>query len=194
MTLLEALEAGVVVGVTNSLGVRRLIECGAAREIDTSVSSIRSLLDSLLPDDAMARESETQQAAWRVTRQQYDPGTIKLEFQRIAQSVLAPRIPTKPWTRSAMGNCAVLRPALKWARKRAHSGGQRPGPCLGSPDIPRRGWSEKWGSGQPQVVRPPGFEPGTCGLRVRCSAIELEARRCSVGEPSSESGRAAPSG
>jgi hypothetical protein len=24
-------------------------------------------------------------------------------------------------------------------------------------------------------VRPPGFEPGTCGLRVRCSAIELEA-------------------
>jgi hypothetical protein len=27
------------------------------------------------------------------------------------------------------------------------------------------------------LVRPPGFEPGTCGLRVRCSAIELEARR-----------------
>ena len=27
-----------------------------------------------------------------------------------------------------------------------------------------------------QVVRPPGFEPGTCGLRVRCSAVELEAR------------------
>ena len=26
------------------------------------------------------------------------------------------------------------------------------------------------------VVRPPGFEPGTCGLRVRCSAVELEAR------------------
>ncbi len=25
------------------------------------------------------------------------------------------------------------------------------------------------------VVRPPGFEPGTCGLRVRCSAVELEA-------------------
>ena len=27
------------------------------------------------------------------------------------------------------------------------------------------------------VVRPLGFEPRTCGLRVRCSAIELEARR-----------------
>jgi hypothetical protein len=26
-------------------------------------------------------------------------------------------------------------------------------------------------------VRPSGFEPETCGLRVRCSAIELEARR-----------------
>ena len=26
------------------------------------------------------------------------------------------------------------------------------------------------------LVRPPGFEPGTCGLRVRCSAVELEAR------------------
>ncbi len=25
------------------------------------------------------------------------------------------------------------------------------------------------------LVRPPGFEPGTCGLRVRCSAVELEA-------------------
>ena len=28
-----------------------------------------------------------------------------------------------------------------------------------------------------EVVRPLGFEPRTCGLRVRCSAIELEARR-----------------
>ena len=26
------------------------------------------------------------------------------------------------------------------------------------------------------VVRPLGFEPRTCGLRVRCSAIELEAQ------------------
>jgi hypothetical protein len=26
-------------------------------------------------------------------------------------------------------------------------------------------------------VRPLGFEPRTCGLRVRCSAIELEALR-----------------
>jgi len=32
------------------------------------------------------------------------------------------------------------------------------------------------------VVRPPGFEPGTCGLRVRCSAIELEARPGIVGD------------
>lgn len=28
------------------------------------------------------------------------------------------------------------------------------------------------------VVRPLGFEPRTCGLRVRCSAIELEAQLC----------------
>ena len=27
------------------------------------------------------------------------------------------------------------------------------------------------------VVRPSGFEPETCGLRVHCSAVELEARR-----------------
>ena len=26
-----------------------------------------------------------------------------------------------------------------------------------------------------QSVRPVGFEPTTCGLRVRCSAVELEA-------------------
>ena len=26
------------------------------------------------------------------------------------------------------------------------------------------------------LVRPLGFEPRTCGLRVRCSAVELEAR------------------
>src|SRR5437763_17000421 len=28
-----------------------------------------------------------------------------------------------------------------------------------------------------EVVRPLGFEPRTCGLRVRCSAVELEAHR-----------------
>jgi hypothetical protein len=28
----------------------------------------------------------------------------------------------------------------------------------------------------PFLVRPLGFEPRTCGLRVRCSAVELEAR------------------
>ena len=28
-----------------------------------------------------------------------------------------------------------------------------------------------------QLVRPLGFEPRTCGLRVRCSAVELEAHR-----------------
>jgi hypothetical protein len=27
------------------------------------------------------------------------------------------------------------------------------------------------------LVRPSGFEPETCGLRVRCSAVELEAQR-----------------
>ena len=27
-----------------------------------------------------------------------------------------------------------------------------------------------------RLVRPSGFEPETCGLRVRCSAVELEAR------------------
>jgi hypothetical protein len=26
------------------------------------------------------------------------------------------------------------------------------------------------------MVRPSGFEPETCGLRVRCSAVELEAQ------------------
>ncbi len=30
-----------------------------------------------------------------------------------------------------------------------------------------------------ELVRPLGFEPRTCGLRVRCSAIELEARSIS---------------
>ena len=29
----------------------------------------------------------------------------------------------------------------------------------------------------PVVVRPLGFEPRTCGLRVRCSAVELEAQQ-----------------
>ena len=33
-----------------------------------------------------------------------------------------------------------------------------------------------------QNVRPPGFEPGTCGLRVRCSAVELEAL-CDLDQP-----------
>jgi hypothetical protein len=28
-----------------------------------------------------------------------------------------------------------------------------------------------------KLVRPVGFEPTTCGLRVRCSAVELEAHR-----------------
>src|SRR5205085_3619918 len=31
-------------------------------------------------------------------------------------------------------------------------------------------------SGVARKVRPLGFEPRTCGLRVRCSAVELEAR------------------
>ena len=37
-----------------------------------------------------------------------------------------------------------------------------------------------------ELVRPPGFEPGTCGLRVRCSAVELEApndNRTAPGRP-----------
>ena len=48
------------------------------------------------------------------------------------------------------------------------------------PDVPALGPGgillspcQDWGS---QRVRPLGFEPRTCGLRVRCSAIELEAR------------------
>ena len=32
----------------------------------------------------------------------------------------------------------------------------------------------------PCLVRPLGFEPRTCGLRVRCSAVELEAQRRST--------------
>jgi hypothetical protein len=55
---------------------------------------------------------------------------------------------------------------------------QAGGPEVGAPEV-----------GGPVWVRPPGFEPGTCGLRVRCSAIELEARRRSVGDRSPESGR-----
>src|SRR5438309_2183106 len=34
-----------------------------------------------------------------------------------------------------------------------------------------------------QLVRPLGFEPRTCGLRVRCSAIELEAPRAHATQP-----------
>ena len=38
------------------------------------------------------------------------------------------------------------------------------------------------------LVRPLGLEPRTCGLRVRCSAIELEARMSSVVEISAFAG------
>src|ERR1700678_3475234 len=53
------------------------------------------------------------------------------------------------------------------------------------PDRPRSHWGGLWlrvaaleNCKQPLScgnVRPLGFEPRTCGLRVRCSAIELEA-------------------
>jgi hypothetical protein len=33
------------------------------------------------------------------------------------------------------------------------------------------------------LVRPSGFEPETCGLRVRCSAVELEAPWKSMTRP-----------
>ena len=33
-----------------------------------------------------------------------------------------------------------------------------------------------FGESASDLVRPLGFEPRTCGLRVRCSAVELEAR------------------
>ena len=33
------------------------------------------------------------------------------------------------------------------------------------------------------MVRPLGLEPRTCGLRVRCSAVELEARRTRLYRP-----------
>ena len=43
------------------------------------------------------------------------------------------------------------------------------------------------------LVRPLGFEPRTCGLRVRCSAVELEAHRPSRSEdPSSVEALACP--
>jgi hypothetical protein len=37
-------------------------------------------------------------------------------------------------------------------------------------------WAVKGLRGLGHPVRPLGFEPRTCGLRVRCSAVELEAR------------------
>ena len=46
-------------------------------------------------------------------------------------------------------------------------------PCKRSGETNRT----KVGRGKaPEKVRPGGFEPPTCGLRVRCSAIELEAQ------------------
>src|SRR5690606_22418763 len=39
------------------------------------------------------------------------------------------------------------------------------------------------------VVTPPGFEPGTCGLKVRCSAVELEGRAHAVRGQSYRAGR-----
>jgi hypothetical protein len=38
-------------------------------------------------------------------------------------------------------------------------------------------------------VRPLGFEPRTCGLRVRCSAVELEAHRTAETGPQQCRGR-----
>jgi hypothetical protein len=40
-------------------------------------------------------------------------------------------------------------------------------------------------------VRPLGFEPRTCGLRVRCSAVELEAHRSAEAGPQQCRGRKA---
>ncbi len=51
----------------------------------------------------------------------------------------------------------------------------------------RRRYAPSWSSGGDSkpvtrtfVVRPLGFEPRTCGLRVRCSAVELEAREATT--------------
>ena len=47
------------------------------------------------------------------------------------------------------------------------------------------------------LVRPLGFEPRTCGLRVRCSAVELEAHvvarlyGCALANPKSATQRRA---
>ena len=91
MTLLEALEAGVIVAATGSLGVEGLIKAGAVREIDASVASIRSLLESLMSEESRVRQLETQQSAWRSIRKQYDRSQIRLEFQKVALSVLSSR-------------------------------------------------------------------------------------------------------
>ena len=59
------------------------------------------------------------------------------------------------------------------ARRSAHRTRIHPSRCpanrSGSPRRPAQTLVER-------LVRPLGFEPRTCGLRVRCSAIELEAR------------------
>ena len=49
----------------------------------------------------------------------------------------------------------------------------RPGRARSGRDFPA---GSSTSTAKPPVVRPLGFEPRTCGLRVRCSAVELEAR------------------
>ena len=99
----------------------------------------------------------------------------------------------------------VLRPGARWtgvwgvspADPAAHSApdqSRAPEPRLG-PIAHRRGgkrlaWrihgSSRPGTGRDvdrirrRAVRPLGFEPRTCGLRVRCSAVELEARGTAI--------------
>lgn len=89
MTVLEALEAGVIVAVTNSLGVSALIQAGAVREVDPSVASIHNLLNSLRPNDSMESALKAQQIAWKSIRHQHESSYVRRRFQRVALSAMS---------------------------------------------------------------------------------------------------------
>jgi glycosyltransferase involved in cell wall biosynthesis len=89
MTILEALEAGVLVGATSSLGVRDLIDAGALAEIEPSETSIRALLESIVPEATMERRIGDQQVAWKALRHEFDRSFIRREFQQAVTSALA---------------------------------------------------------------------------------------------------------
>lgn len=91
MTLLEALEAGVMVAATSSLGINELMQAGVVREIDASVTAIQALLTSLLPSGSLESALKSQQVAWSGIRHRYDAGEIKLAFQEVVFATMSRR-------------------------------------------------------------------------------------------------------